>query len=170
MKRLMGVMYICTKYKEAPRPLTPAATTAFCQTSGTAFEDVRQIAVSTSRAAKQNGLCQLFDKGNKGRTVVGDYRKLQRSDRPYMLSLRAHPLPRLTSRYKCPCKLVSAAADHLKKQEAIKIGHAGMAAFWTRPRTGTCKILLGSSARGKLPSSWLTRRPTPCSTCQARRE
>lgn len=55
MKRLIGVTYICTKYSEAPKPATPAATTAFCQTSGTELEDVRQIPVSTSKAAKQQG-------------------------------------------------------------------------------------------------------------------
>lgn len=55
MKRLIGVTYICTKYSEAPKPATPAATTAFCQTSGTELEDVRHIPVSTSKAAKQQG-------------------------------------------------------------------------------------------------------------------
>ena len=54
MKRLMGVTYICTKYSEAPKPATPAATTAFCQTSGTALDDVRHIPVSTSKAAEQS--------------------------------------------------------------------------------------------------------------------
>lgn len=54
MKRLMGVTYICTKYSEAPKPATPAATTAFCQTSGTELEDVRHIPVSTSKAAEQS--------------------------------------------------------------------------------------------------------------------
>ena len=55
MKRLIGVTYICTKYNEAPKPATPAATTAFCQTSGTELEDVRHTPVSTNNAAKQQG-------------------------------------------------------------------------------------------------------------------
>ena len=70
MKRLIGVTYICTRYNEAPRPATPAATTAFCQTSGIESAEVSTMAVSTRRAAYATKLHQLLPAAEAAQTTL----------------------------------------------------------------------------------------------------